>query len=133
MPRGSGAPANLARWISRLQRAEPISGPPGQFGSKTRQIYLERGRTVELIETITAHEPMRGFSGDLEGPGMKFALHVNFVDRGDRTLVAFRSEKRSMSFLMNLMRPFMRKAVRERRIGDLKRFKELFEAGELAG
>ena len=49
-------PENLPRWLTGLQRTEPISGKPGEVGSRTRQIYLERGRTVEMIETITAHE-----------------------------------------------------------------------------
>ena len=49
-------PDNLPRWITGLQRTEPISGTPGQVGAKTRQIYLERGRIVEMIETITAAE-----------------------------------------------------------------------------
>ena len=39
-------PDNLPRWIQGLQRTEHISGTPGEVGSVTRQIYLERGRTT---------------------------------------------------------------------------------------
>ena len=46
-------PDNLPRWLSGLERTQQISGNPGEIGSKTRQIFLEHGRTVELIETVT--------------------------------------------------------------------------------
>ena len=50
-------PDNLPRWLSGLQRFEQISGKPGEVGSKARHVYLERGREVEMFETITAAEP----------------------------------------------------------------------------
>lgn len=125
-------PDNLPRWLSGLQRTEPISGRPGEVGSKTRQIYLERGRIVELVETITAHEPMKRLSNELEGPGMLCAIHVEFVDRGDRTLVLARTELRSRSLMMSLMLPFLRSSVRKRQTADLERFKERLEAGDLS-
>ena len=125
-------PENMPRWLAGLQRTEQISGRAGEVGSKTRQIYLERGRTVELIETMTAHEPMKRMSGNLEGPGMNCAIHIEFVDKGDRSVVIARTEMQSRSFMMSLMLPFIRGAVRKRQSGDLHRFKKLMEAGELA-
>jgi len=125
-------PENLPRWLSGLQRTEPISGSPGEVGSRTRQIYLERGRVVELIETITAHEPMKRLSSRLEGPGMICTIHVEFVDRGDRCLVIARSDLESRSLMMSLMLPFVTRSVRKRQDADLHRFKELLEGGDLA-
>src|SRR4029434_5206432 len=94
---------NLPRWISGLQRTEPISGTPGQVGAKTRQIYLERGRIVELIETITATDPLKRFSGVIDGQCMDCSNHVEFVDRGASTLVVARADMRSRSFMLSLM------------------------------
>jgi uncharacterized membrane protein len=124
-------PENLPRWITGLQRTEPISGTPGQVGSKTRQIYLERGRVVELIETVTAHEPMKRFAGEIEVQGVSCAIHVEFVDRGRSTLVVAGSDVRSRSFLLRLMLPFFKRSMRKRQNGDFERFKQLLEAGEL--
>ena len=126
-------PANLPRWIAGLQRTELISGTPGEVGAKTRQIYLERGRIVELIETITAREPLKRFSGDIDGQGVNCAIHVEFVDRGSSTLVVARADMRSRSFMLSLMMPFIKGSVRKRQGGDFERFKQLMEAGELAG
>ncbi len=124
-------PDNLPRWISGLQRTEHISGTPGQVGAKTRQIYLEHGRIIELIETITAHEPMKRFAGDITGEGVNCAIHVEFVDRGRSTLVVLGSDVQSRTFMIRLMLPFISASIRKRQGSDLKRFKSLVEAGEL--
>lgn len=125
-------PDNMPRWLEGLQRTEQISGRPGEVGSKMKQIYLERGRIVEMIETMTAHEPMKSMSGNLEAPGMTCAIHIEFVDKGASTVVVARTNMKAQSFLMTLMTPFIRGAVRKRQRGDLARFKSLIEADELA-
>ena len=124
-------PDNLPRWIQGLQRTELISGEPGKVGAKTRQIYLERGRIVEMIETITAHEPEKHLSGTLEGPGINATMEVNFIDRGERTGIRFSSNFKGSSILMSLMLPFMKGAMKKRTCGDLETFKRMVEAGEL--
>ena len=107
------------------------SGNPGEVGSKTRQIYLERGRTVEMIETITAHEPQKYFAGTIEGPGMNGTIRIDFVDKGDRTGLRMRADFQACSFMMSLMMPFMKGAIKKRQGGDLQNFKRMVEAGEL--
>ena len=126
-------PENMPRWLHGLQRTEQIKGKPGQVGSQMRMIYLERGKTVELIETITAHEPMKYMKGVLTGPGIESAIHMEYVDRGDKTTVISRSEWQSKGIMMAIMKPFIKNQVRKRQGGDLQRFKKLMEAGELAG
>jgi len=121
-------PDNLPHWLSGLQRLEPISGTPAEVGAVSRQVYLEKGRVVELIETITAVEPEQHFAGRIEGQGIEAALFVDFVDKGDRTVVKFRSDFKSKGLMMKLMLPFMKGHVQERQKGDLERFKEFVEA-----
>jgi len=125
-------PANMPRWLEGLQRTEQISGTPGQVGSKMKQIYLERGRIVEMVETMTAHEPMKYMSGNLEAPGMNCAIHIEFVDKGTTSVVVARTEMQSRGLMMRLMLPFIRGTVRKRQSGDLHRFKTKLEAGDLA-
>ena len=126
-------PDNLPRWLEGLQRTEQISGQPGEVGSVVKQIYLERGRIVEMIETITAHESERLFAGTLEAPGMSSTLRVAFEDRGQRTGMRFSGDFEGCTLIMKLMMPFMRAAVVKRQAADLQTFKRLVEAGELQG
>jgi uncharacterized membrane protein len=122
-------PDNLPRWLTGLQRIEPVSGPPGEVGSVSRHVYLEKGRIVELIETVTAVEPEKHFAGRIEGQGVDCAIHVDFIDRGDKTGVRMGSEFRPRGLMMKLMMPFFKGHVRKRQEGDLRKFKELVEAG----
>ena len=124
-------PDNLPRWLQGLQRTEQISGTPGEVGSVTKQIYLERGRTVEMIETITAHEPETVLRRHPRGPGHGGELRVDFVDKGETTGMRFSGKFQPCSFMMRLMMPFMKGAIRKRQMGDLETFKRLVEAGEL--
>ncbi len=125
-------PENLPRWLTGLQQTVQISGTPGEVGSVSKQIYLERGRTVEMIETITAHEPGKYFAGTLEGPGMSGTLRVDFADRdGTSTLMRFSGDIEPCGFMMSIMMPFMKGAIRKRQMGDLENFKQLVEAGEI--
>ena len=124
-------PENLPRWLKGLQRTEQISGKPGEVGSVTKQIYLERGRTVEMIETITKYEPEKFFEGHLEGPGMNAKLRVEFQDMGEKTAMTFMGDFEPCSLMMRFMMPFMKGAISKRQSGDLETFKRLVEAGEL--
>lgn len=120
----------LPRWITGLQRIEQVEGKPGEVGSVSKHVYLEKGRIIEMIETITAHEPERHFAGELETGGMQCTIRVDFVDKGDSTLMRFRSDFRSQGFLMKLMMPFVKGRVRARQEGDMKKFKALVERRE---
>lgn len=124
---------NMPRWITGLQRTELISGEPGKPGAKTRQVYLERGRTIELIETIREHVPGERFVGTIEGEGMSCDLQVEFVDKGASTVVRMRSKFQPQKLAMRFMLPLFKGQIRKRQEGDLKRFGELVEAGELGG
>jgi uncharacterized membrane protein len=120
-------PDNLPRWITGLQKIEQISGAPGEVGSVAKHTYLEKGRIIEMIETVTAHEPEKHFTGELETDGMQCTIRVDFVDKGDSTLMRFRSDFRSQGLLMKLMMPFMKGQIRARQEGDMQRFKSLVE------
>jgi len=123
-------PDNLPRWITGLQRIEQISGEPGAVGSVAKHVYLEKGRIIEMIETVTAHEPEKHFTGELETEGMQCTIRVDFVDKGDSTLMRFRSDFRSQGLLMKLMMPFMKGQIRARQEGDMQKFKALVEGRE---
>lgn len=123
-------PENLPRWLTGLQRIEHVSGTPGEVGSISKHVYLEKGRIIEMVETVTAHEPEKHFAGELETGGMQCRIYVDFVDQGDSTLMRLRSDFRSQSLMMKLMMPFMKGHIRERQEGDLKKFKALVEKRE---
>ena len=56
---------NLTKWQEGLQAFEHVSGEPGASGAKSRLVYDHRGRSFELIETITERNLPDDFLGHL--------------------------------------------------------------------
>ena len=121
-------PDTLPRWLTGLQRTEHVSGAPGEVGSVTKHIYLEKGRIVEMTETVIELEPEKHMAARLETPGTECMIYVDFVDQGETTLMRFSSEFEAQGFMFRLMMPFIKGKVKERQRGDLRRFKALVEA-----
>ena len=46
-------PGSMPKWQKGLHSIEPISGEPGQVGTRTRLVFLTGKRRMEMIETIT--------------------------------------------------------------------------------
>ena len=52
-------PANFPKWLRGLMVHEPISGAPGEVGTKSRVVLQMGQQKVECIETVTRREPLR--------------------------------------------------------------------------
>lgn len=69
--------ARLKQWVPNLIEDEPIIETPNKIGSTFRQVFLERGKTMEMTGEITAYsesERMRVFmTGDM------FNLDVDYI------------------------------------------------------
>jgi len=60
---------NLKKWQPGLQSFEHIEGNPGEIGAKTRLIYDERGKDVEMIETVIKRNLPEEFTALYEAKG----------------------------------------------------------------
>ena len=63
-------PDSLAKWQPGFVSLEPISGIPGEAGSKSKLTYKMGKRTVEMIETITFRNLPETFQGTYEANGV---------------------------------------------------------------
>jgi uncharacterized membrane protein len=70
---------NMKQWMEGLQSFEPISGTPGQPGAKSKLVFLNGGRKMEMIETITVNNLPKEFSGTYEANGV-FNIVQNFFE-----------------------------------------------------
>ena len=50
-------PANFPKWLRGLVLHEPISGAPGEVGTKSRVVLQMGQQKFECIETVTRREP----------------------------------------------------------------------------
>ena len=84
---------NIKKWQTGLHSFEHISGEPGQPGAKSRMVYDENGRRLEMIETITSRNLPDEFSGTYEAKGVMYWVSNHFYEDGlDRTRRVLDSE-----------------------------------------
>ena len=118
---------NLSKWQLGLRSFEPFEGVPGQPGAKSRLVYDEDGRRVEMVETIVWRDLPDEFSGTYEAKRVKnWVTNRFYADGPDRTRWVIENEFK-FSGLMALMGPFMRGAITRRTREDMKRFKAFAE------
>lgn len=63
-------PDNMSKWMDGLQSFEPISGTPGQVGTKSRLVFKMGRGEIEMIETVTVRNLPDEFSGTYETKGV---------------------------------------------------------------
>lgn len=117
---------NLYKWQPTLQNFEHVSGTPGQPGAKSRLVYLERGRNMEMIETITSRNLPDEFSGTYETKGVKNWLTNHFYAENGKTRWVMETEFKFSGF-MKLMAIFMRGAFPKQTLSSMNSFKEFAE------
>ena len=123
-------PEDMKRWQPTLASFEHISGERGQPGSKSRIVYQEGKRRIEMTETLLERSEHQRLSGIYEVGGSVSAttsrIDNEFEDLGGSTRWTMESEfefTRAERFIM----PFMKWIFVRRTRDDMRRFKEMVE------
>ena len=118
---------NLSKWQPGLQNFEHLSGEPGQPGAKSKMLYDEGGRKIEMIETITAQNFPETFSATYEAKGVKNRIENRFEEIGpDSTRWVMENEFQFSGF-MRIMALFMRGAFPKQTLAQMGNFKQFAE------
>jgi hypothetical protein len=134
-------PANFPKWLRGLVSHEPISGAPGEVGTKSRVVLQMGQQKVECIETVTRREPadlrqipkesVVHFDREIVGEGMWSVQRDRFTEAGpEKTLWESDSEFRFSGLLMRLMGRLMPGAFRKQSHGHMQDFKAFAEEGK---
>jgi len=118
---------NLKKWQPGLKSFEHISGEPGQKGAITKLIYEERGREVEMTETIVTRNFPNEFTALYEGKNVINRFENYFYEEGPnktrwRTISDFK-----FSGIWVILSIFMRRAFPKQTLKDMKSFKNFVE------
>ena len=118
---------NLAKWQPGLQSFEPLDGEPGQPGARSRLVYDENGRQVEMIETIVRRDLPDEFTATYEAKGVQNRVANCFVEEDTGHTHWVMENEFKFSGLMALMGLFMRGAIQKQTLKDMSRFKAFAE------
>jgi len=122
-------PQNLYKWQPDLVSFEPLDGPEmREAGARSKQVHKMGKREVEMIETITVHNPPEAFSATYEADGVWNLIENRFINVGERkTKWILDCEFKCSGILIRLMAFFMPGAFRKQTFTYMKRFKDFAE------
>ena len=121
-------PDNLFKWQKGLQSFERLSGTPGEPGARSKLVFLNGKRKVEMIEIVTDRSLPDRFDGCYEWPGGKNILQNRFTELGpERTRWESTCEFQFDSFMMKAMGLLFKPMFRKQSMGYLRAFKAFAE------
>lgn len=74
---------NLKEWQPGFESYELLSGEAGQVGAKTKLKYINRGREMEMVETIIKRDLPHMFSASYDAKGASSVIESRFEPLGD--------------------------------------------------
>ena len=117
----------LDRWLTGFKSVETILGEPLTVGSKHRMVFSERGKEVEMVETVTSIKENEEFAFLLDHDCMSSENRVTFREVGGGTEITSTSSFQGKGLLWRLMMPLLKGSVRRRQQGDFEKLKRLIE------
>ncbi|MGD9590312.1 MAG: SRPBCC family protein [Pyrinomonadaceae bacterium] len=119
---------NMYKWMDGLKSFEHLEGTPGEVGAKSRLKFDMNGRKIEMIETITAKDLPREFTGTYEADGVFNVVSNHFEAIGDsRTRYRSDNEFQFKGF-MKIIAFFMPGAFKKQSMKYLEDFKKFAES-----
>ncbi|MBC8331822.1 MAG: SRPBCC family protein [Anaerolineae bacterium] len=121
-------PENLAKWQTGLKSFEYFEGLEGQPGAKSRLLYDEGGREIEMVETIIVRNLPDEFSATYEAKGVYNEISNFFHETGENQTRWVMNSEFKFSGLMRLMGIFMRGAFPKQTLKSMQSFKNFAES-----
>lgn len=122
-------PENMKHWQDGFVSYEHVSGNPGQVGAQTVIKYSMRGRTFDLLETVTKRSLPEELHGTYEGSWGKNSMKNYFEELGShetrwRAELEYTEIKSVMMKLMSFIMPGMFKKQTQKWLDQFKAFAE---------
>ncbi len=73
-------PDNLSKWQEGMKSFEHVSGEPGRPGAVSKLTFIENGREIILMETVTHRVEPEAMDGTYIAPGVVNHLKNTFIE-----------------------------------------------------
>lgn len=121
---------NLGAWQPGFVSLEHLEGDPGKPGAKSKLLYKNKGRDVEMIETIIELKMPEVFRATFEAPGMVMTVEniLEEIDANTTRLIS-NNEAELSGIMMKLMALLMPGCFKRESTKFLMHFKAFAEDG----
>ena len=120
-------PDNLKFWLTGFISAEHVSGEYGKTGAISKLKFKERGKEMEVTETVTAIKPNQQYSFTMSGTAFNAETDIRLISFGSRTEMIQTVQFFPKQFFMKLFMPLIKGAMKKRTENELIRFKNFVE------
>lgn len=122
--------SQMDKWITGFKQSKTISGEPLQVGSKHEMTFLERGKEMVFLETVTQVIPAKEYSFNLSNDMMTSKNKVTLKAQNGATQLCQVVDFKALGFGFKLMMFFMKAVMKKRNQSDLERLKQLIESNK---
>ena len=120
-------PGKLPGWLTGFISIQHLSGEPGKAGSKSKMVFLQRGKKMEVQEEVVKVNPHREYIFKIVHPSMFTYNSIGLSVNGGETSLEQVSELHPQNFLVKLVMPFMKNNLRKVMQHDLNKLKNIIE------
>ena len=123
----------VMQWVPNVTENADLQVTEDGVGSTFRQVYLERGRRMEMHGLVTGYEVNRRLTLEIRGDAFDLFLDYRLEDLGGRTRLTQDSVVRFKGLLKiigPIMAPFVRKLATKQLEESLAKLKALAESDE---
>lgn len=120
-------PGNLQYWLTEFISAEHLSGKIGETGSVSKLKFMERGKVMEVTETVLIAKPNQHYSFMMKQTSFEAETDVRFISFGPRTEMIQTVQLSPKGLFMKLLMPLVKGAMKKRMANELLSFKNFVE------
>lgn len=120
-------PDNLKHWLTGFISLSPLSGTPGEPGSTSLMKVKEGGKEMEVTERILQVHPLQQYTFRIEHASFESETDIRFLPKGNSTDMMQSVQFTPKGFMIKLMMPMIKGAMKKRMEGELMRFKQFVE------
>lgn len=120
-------PYNLQHWLTDFVSARHLSGTVGEAGSISQLKFLERGKGIEVTETVLLSRPAEQYSFRMDSADFSTENDIRLISFGSRTELIQTVQFRPSGFFMKLFAPLIKDQMKKRTLNELLKLKNFIE------
>ena len=118
---------NLKHWLTGFRSAEHLTGNIGETGSTSKLRFMERGKEIEVLETVLFSKQHQQFTSRMEQNSFSVESDFRLVSFGHRTELIQTVNFQPKNFFMKLLLPIIKGAMKKRNLNELLKLKNFIE------
>ena len=120
-------PDNLQHWLTGFVSARHLSGTIGEAGSISQLKFMERGKEMEVTETVLFSDPDQQYTSRMESSSFSTENDIRLISFGNRTELIQTVQFHPNGFIMKLLAPLLKGEMKKRMLNELLKLKNFIE------